>query len=242
MAGRAAVTIISDFVDNLGRRVIGFFFPKKCVSCGKLGTWLCKSCSFKLTYVSHQKCLVCGKPAIGGFTHPYCETRYNPDRFLSPLEYKDPLKKALHRAKYSGSFAIFSDLALLLSLWLEHSSISFLPGAILVPMPLHFIREWERGYNQSLILANFLGKNLGIPVDDTMLARIRYTRSQTKLPPEERKKNVKGAFRCLPEVKGKNLVLVDDVSTTGATLLEAARTLKHGKARTVWCLTLARGK
>ena len=127
-------------------------------------------------------------------------------------------------------------------MWLEHLGVNFLPGATLVPMPLHLVRLWERGYNQSLILAELLGKNLNLPVDDSLLLRVRYTRSQTKLPAEERKKNVKGAFRCSSGVKGENLVLVDDVSTTGATLLEAARTLKHGKARTVWCVTLARGR
>lgn len=234
------LTATFDFVDNLGRRVISFFFPKRCVGCGKSGTWLCQSCSFKLSYVSHQKCLVCGEPAIGGFTHPYCETRYNPDRFLAPFEYRDLLKAAVCKAKYCGSWALFSDLAPLSSRWLESLGIRFLPGAALIPMPLYFIREWERGYNQSLILAEFLSKDLDLPLETDLIYRNRYTPSQTKLSRKARRTNIKGAFTAFPKVRGKNLVLVDDICTSGATLLEAARTLKRQGARTVWCLALAR--
>jgi len=240
MSPNAVITIFLDFVDNLWGKVVGLFFPKRCVSCGRSGAWLCHACFLELSYAPYQKCLVCGEPSIGGFTHPFCESRYNPDRFLSPFEYQGPLKEALRRAKYHGSFAFFSDLAVFLSQWIRGSGVCFLPGSVLVPVPLHLVRYWERGYNQSLILAKFLGENLDLPVSANLLRRIRYTRSQTRLSPKERKENVRGAFSCSPEVQGKNLVLVDDVSTSGATLLEAARTLKRGGARTVWCLALAR--
>ena len=240
MIRHAALTTFFDFVDNLWRRAVGFFFPKRCVGCGQSGTWLCRNCLNKLSYLSVQECLICRKPAIGGFTHPYCESRYNPDRFLSPFEFCGPLRTALHRAKYGGCWVFLSDLAFLISAWLESLGVDFLPGAVLVPMPLHFVRKWERGYNQSLILAEFLSTNLDIPFEINLICRRRYTTSQTKLNKKARHLNIKGAFTCPESVRGRNLILVDDVCTSGATLLEAARTLKRAGARTVWCLTLAR--
>lgn len=236
------VTALVGFVDKLGRTVTGFFFPERCVDCGQRGKWLCPRCAAGLSYADHQRCPVCRRPAIGGFTHPHCETRYNPDRFLSPFEYRDPLRTAVRRAKYWGSWALFAELASLLSSWLEYSDIRFLPGTALVPMPLHFLRLWGRGYNQSLFLAKFLGERLGLPVEESLLVRTRYTRSQTELSAEERRENVRGSFSCPRGARGENLVLVDDISTTGATLLEAARVLKRKGARTVWCLTLACGR
>jgi len=230
------------FIAKLGRVVVDFFFPKRCVGCGQPGTWLCQSCAAGLSYADHQRCPVCRRPAIGGFTHPHCETRYNPDRLLSPFDYGGLLRLAVHRAKYRGSWALFAELTTLLSLWLEYSSVHFLPGAILVPIPSHPLRLWERGYNQALILTRFIGGDLGLPVESSLLTRARYTRSQTALSAAERRKNVRGVFSCSSAVRGQNIVLVDDVSTTGATLLEAARALKRKGARTVWCLTLACGR
>jgi len=242
MRSKTVHTVISGFVDNLGRSLVSFFFPPKCVSCGTPGEWLCRKCLSYLPYNHYQECLICGKPAIGGFTHPHCESRYNPERFLAPFEYKDPLRKAVKRAKYAGSFAVLSTLADQVSLWFEYSEITFLPGAILVPVPLHRLRYWERGYNQSLLLARQLARRFDLPVGEKFLQRVRYTRSQTRLDADERKKNVRGAFAAAPVVRGEDLVLVDDVATTGATLLEAARTLKRAGARTVWCLALSRGR
>jgi len=242
MSSNPILTTITDFVGKLGRAFTSFLFPERCVGCGQLGMWLCLRCAAGLSYVDHQRCPVCRRPAIGGFTHPHCETRYNPDRFLSPFEYRDPLRAAVRRAKYWGSWALFAEFASLLSSWLEYSDIRFLPGTALVPMPLHFLRLWGRGYNQSLFLSKFLGERLGLPVEGSLLVRTRYTPSQTELSAAERRKNVRGSFSCSRGVRGKNLVLVDDISTTGATLLAAARVLKRKGARTVWCLTLACGR
>lgn len=234
-------TTLIDFVENLGRKITGYFLPARCVGCRREGTWLCRECLAKIPVAVHQNCLVCGQPAIGGFTHPGCQSRYNPERFLVPFEFRGPLQSAVRRAKYHGTFALLSDLAAIVALWLEQSSIEFLPEAILVPVPLHKFRQWERGYNQSLIFANHLSRNLGLAVDAGLLTRQRYTTSQTQLSPEERRRNVRDVFQGSSEVKGRNIVLVDDVATTGATLLEGARALKHAGARTVWCLTIARG-
>ncbi len=233
------LTVLRVVVDKLGKTIIGFLFPRKCVGCGGAGFWLCPTCEKNLSYSSSQFCAVCGRPAIGGFTHPGCVTRYSLDRLLAPFEYYGPLRSAILRAKYWGEWALFSRLSDLVCLWLEYSSISFLPGSVLVPIPLHPLRFWERGFNQSEIFTNYIAESLGLEVFSSWLRRERYTKSQTKLDGRERTSNVRNAFSCGKNLSGKNIVLVDDVCATGATLSEAARALKRGGARSVWGLVIA---
>ncbi|MEA2020656.1 MAG: ComF family protein [Patescibacteria group bacterium] len=228
-------------VDKLGKVLVSFLFPRKCVGCRRFGSWLCPKCEDKLSYAPFQYCLVCGRPAIGGFTHPGCATRYSVDRLLVPFQYQGPLRLAICRAKYWGEWALFSRFADLVSLWLAYSSISFLPDTVLVPIPLHPLRLWERGFNQSEIFAKYLAQQLDLSVSFLGLKRAHYTQSQTKLNQQERKKNVRGAFSCSSALEGKNIVLVDDVCSTGATLSEASKMLKKKGARSVWVLVIAHG-
>jgi ComF family protein len=109
----------------------------------------------------------------------------------------------------------------------------------LVPVPLHWRRRLERGFNQSYLLAQCLRRS-GIPIC-LDLVRIRYTRRQWDLPPAQRRRNVKGAFAVRKDhpFSGKTLCLVDDITTSGATLSECARTLKHAGAEKVYAIVLA---
>jgi ComF family protein len=111
-----------------------------------------------------------------------------------------------------------------------------------LPVPLHPKRLRWRGFNQSVLLAKEVSRVFNIPMDPFTLYRTRETAPQTQLDEEERKKNVRGAFSLRPEnpVKGKRLLLVDDVYTSGATVNECSRVLKRAEAREVFVLTLAR--
>ena len=113
---------------------------------------------------------------------------------------------------------------------------------ILIPVPLHYTRLIKRRYNQSSLLAKELGKLNGLPVDNFTLAKKRKTRPQVEFSGKERVKNVKGAFSVQnPEnIKGKHVVLIDDVLTTGSTLKECALALKAAGAKSVDALTVAR--
>ena len=111
----------------------------------------------------------------------------------------------------------------------------------IVPVPLHEERLAERGYNQSLLLANCFAKDTDIPVLGKALARVRSTPSQVGLQARDRVANVKDAFRAVPDfVLGKTLLLLDDVSTTGSTMSECAAALRTAGAGGVYGLTLAR--
>ncbi len=119
---------------------------------------------------------------------------------------------------------------------------SFAQIDMLVPVPLHLRRLQERGFNQSLLLARVISRVHKIPVEFNVLERIRYTQPQTQLSGSERERNMRGAFRVRKNLfpAGNNILLIDDVFTSGATVGECARVLKEAGARQVQVLTLAR--
>lgn len=124
----------------------------------------------------------------------------------------------------------------------DYLQLSPLPGEAIVPVPLHPRRLRERGYNQSGLLAKELGKLINLPVIQDSLIRIKEARPQVRASNvKERRRNVANAFICQDEkVSGKQIILVDDVCTSGATLESCASALKNKGAITVWGLTLAR--
>ena len=127
----------------------------------------------------------------------------------------------------------------------EFHKVLDMEKAILVPIPLYHARERKRGYNHAHILAQELSGKLNLPMAK-VLKRVKNTKTQANLGKEERKKNLKDAFDTDPkfvsQIKGKQMFLVDDIFTTGSTLLEAGKVLKKQGALSVWGLTLARGQ
>jgi ComF family protein len=117
-----------------------------------------------------------------------------------------------------------------------------LPGEALVGVPLHPRRLRERGYNQSILLAGELGKRIGLPVIEDCLIRVKQAQPQVRAGDvEERWRNVADAFMCRDErISGKQIIIIDDVCTSGATLESCAAALKNKRATSVWGLTLAR--
>ena len=153
-------------------------------------------------------------------------------------EYDGVLRDIIHALKYAGRLSLAKPLAALLRL---HGSEVLADVDCLVPVPLHWRRERQRGFNQ----AREIARHLGPPVVDA-LQRCRATRAQVELAADRRRANVAGAFRRRngwfrnPAIRGKNVLLVDDVSTTGATLEACALVLKESRAAAVFALTAAR--
>ncbi len=108
----------------------------------------------------------------------------------------------------------------------------------IVPVPLHWTRKWSRGFNQSAILARAVSKAAGLPILP-VLRRVKRTKDQTRLSRQERLANVRGAFRVTKEVEGKKLLLLDDVTTTGATLEECRRVLAEASASQISAAVVA---
>ena len=149
------------------------------------------------------------------------------------------VRKAIHQLKYRDLKAVAPCLAELLADYLGSHP---LPGEALVCVPLHPRRLRERGYNQSGLLARELGKRVGLPVIEDCLIRVRQAQPQVRaVDAEERRRNVVDAFACRDDrVTGKQIILLDDVCTSGATLEACASALKNKGAASVWGLTLAR--
>jgi ComF family protein len=152
--------------------------------------------------------------------------------------YKDPIRKAIHRLKYKKDISlglVFSYYLIGLldaQLWDIHA---------VVPVPLSIARQRERGYNQSALLAKPLALAKGLSYQPSALNRIKETKSQVNLSLEERMVNVEGAFRANEKlVRGKNILLIDDVTTSGATIDACSKALLQAGATCVYGLTLAR--
>ncbi|MBA7653316.1 hypothetical protein ES703_61164 [subsurface metagenome] len=149
------------------------------------------------------------------------------------------MRQAIHQLKYRNLRALAVPLAKLLQ---DYLTTSHVPGEALVPVPLHQKRLRQRGYNQSRLLAQELGKLINLPVVDDCLIRLRHAPPQARTSTvEERRSNVADAFTCRNRrLRGKQVLLVDDVSTSGATLDACAAALKTAGASSVWGLALAR--
>lgn len=227
-------------LSGLAKLAVDSFFPQRCVGCGKVGDFLCADCCRKLPVILPPLCPRCGRPGASGIVCPACRQRQTEiDGIRSPFYFGEVIREAIHRLKYRNLKAISLRLAELLADYLESNS---LPGEILVPVPLHPRRLRERGYNQSGLLARELGKLISLPVIEDRLIRVKEVRSQVRASSvEERRQNVIDAFVCRDgKVNGKEVILIDDVCTSGATLESCAAALKAEGAVSVWGLTLAR--
>jgi len=219
---------------------IELLFPQWCVGCGKEGDFICQACRQSLPRIMPPICPKCGKPQLSGILCPGCTSwQAKIDGIRSPFRFDGVIRQAIHQLKYRNLRALAATLANLLQDYLVTHPMS---GEVLVPVPLHQKRLRERGYNQSSLLAKELGKLTHLPVVDDCLIRHRYALPQTKtLTVDERQSNVANAFTCRDQrLRDKQVLLIDDVSTSGSTLDACAAALKAAGATSVWGLVLAR--
>jgi len=227
-------------VAKLKGMALDLLFPKWCVGCGEEGDFICASCRRSIPRITPPLCPRCGKPQPSGILCPGCiNWRAEIDGIRSPFQFHGIMRQAIHQLKYKNLRALAGPLAALLNDYLIANPV---PGEVLVPVPLHRKRLRERGYNQSSLLAKELGKLRNLPVVDDCLIRRQHTPPQARTSTiEERRNNVAGAFACHdPRLRDKQVLLIDDVSTSGATLDACAAALKANGATAVWGLVLAR--
>lgn len=228
-------------------KLLDFIFPKQCVSCGKLGRYVCTRCLKQIIPIAQNECIcpMCEKPAIAGITHPRCHSRYALDGLTSFFYYKDVVKKLITSIKYG----YVRDMAEELVSYIPFSAyqISVLTDdstTALVPIPLHTSRFRFRGFNQSELLGKIVASQLGIQYSANVLRRDSATRPQVTMKhKEDRLSNMHHAFSLRDadiHARMATILLFDDVCTTGATLREAANVLKRHGVHTVWGVTLAR--
>ena len=227
-------------VIKLKGRALDLLFPRWCVGCGREGSFLCSSCRTSLPHLMPPLCSRCGKPQPSGTLCSGCTGREAKiDGIRSPFQFDGTMRQAIHQLKYRNLRALAAPLAELIYDYLVTNPM---PGKALVPVPLHSKRLRERGYNQSGLLARKLAKLAGLPVIDDCLIRKRLAPPQAKTQNvKERRGNVADAFVCRDHrLKGSQVLLIDDVTTSGATLDACAAALKDAGAASVWGLVLAR--
>jgi len=219
---------------------LDLLFPQWCVGCGKEGEFICSACHRSLPRIMPPLCPRCGKPQSSGILCPGCVSwRAEIDGIRSPFRFDGVMRHAIHQLKYRNLRALAQSMAGLMQDYLVAYPVS---GELMVPVPLHQKRLRERGYNQSSLLAKELGKLINLPVVDDCLIRRRQAPPQARAATvEERRSNVVDAFSCRDRrLQDKQVLLIDDVSTSGATLDACATVLKANGATSVWGLVLAR--
>jgi competence protein ComFC len=228
--------------------LIDLLFPRKCLGCGKEGSYFCSQCLNFLSLDNQRICPVCEKPSIGGHTHPRCLKKESLDGLTSVFAYKGLIKKAIVKLKYKFISDIAGDLIeVFLSSCGEDivfSNYCQKEKPILVPIPLHPSRLRWRGFNQSELLGKIIAENLGLQFLPDLLIRVKNTKPQVELSEKQRHENILGAFSINPNsqfaICNSTILLFDDVWTSGATIKEAGKILKNNGAKKVRGLTIAR--
>jgi len=237
--------------------LIDLIYPPVCLLCGKF-LWerpvfvlnyridLCNSCYSSFRRITGPVCPSCGRPypEDSGPDHLCENCMVNPpayDMITTPFVFEGPLMNAIHAFKYGGKSHYAKSLGPLLAQFVS-DTLYLGTRPIIMPIPLHPKRLRERGFNQSLLLARYVCKELDGELDFVSLIRTRFTPPQTTLGKAERLENLKGAFRLKEgmTVKNRVIVLIDDVVTTGSTVNECAKVLKKAGATEVLCAALAR--
>lgn len=247
------VDIKVNFLKNIFSDLIDLIYPVRCHVCQKFlekneheGSAICSDCLNSFSRITSPFCPICRTPFISrtGINH-HCENclRKRPqyDALGAPYLYEGVLMDIIHRFKYSGKQHYANSLGRLLADFTKQ----WLPGPdnyLVMPIPLHPKKLRQRGFNQSLLLARIVSSVFNMELDFLSLRKIKDTIAQTNLTRKERRKNVRKVFEFTGNgnIKGRTIVLVDDVATTGSTLNECARILKRSRCKKVYGLVLAR--
>ncbi|MCX7965850.1 MAG: ComF family protein [Syntrophorhabdaceae bacterium] len=228
-------------VDNLIKSILQTVYHHTCASCGEKGDIICKACRDSFLLIDHKiVCPLCGRYVGQRLICGECMSskRYFSEGYFGFL-YENKLREAIHTFKFKGRAEVGRYLISLI----KHILLLFGDRVdLIVPIPITDKRLKERGFNQSYVISWEISKIIGKPVIDSALIKVRETNDQYLLSKEERKRNIKGAFALKKAdiIKGKTILLVDDLYTTGYTANEASYVLSKGKPDAVILFALAR--
>jgi len=218
---------------------LDWLYPPQCGGCGKPYTHWCMNCQSQVQIIHEIVCETCGKWLDAPGMCPECQVTPPPFKALhSWAVYSGPIRKAILSLKYKGDISLGETLSRPLIELVDRLGWKF---DTLTPVPIGLARKKRRGYNQVSILALPLALGCAVAYQPRSLVKVRNTPTQVGLTAVQRRENVHQAFQARPSlVQGKTVLVVDDVTTSGATMLACAEALLRAGAQQVYGLTLAR--
>jgi len=245
---------LASSLTRAGHWILDYALPPRCAGCGVIvegDDRFCQTCWGALGFLTEPCCSACGVPFdidLGEGAHCSSCLAEPPlwESARAALRYDDVARGIAHRLKYSRRTGLARLMARLMAsriaAQVEQSREA--EEWLILPVPLHRWRLWGRGFNQSLVIARHLAQSLSLPVDAFVLQRIKATRPLYELSHKEREKAVRGAFsldlKRAHNIKGKTILLIDDVHTSGATARTCTEVLIRGGAHAVHLLCWAR--
>jgi len=236
---------ITKWSQNIFENILDTAYPPICLCCDEFiddsESLICSGCWNRAVQFDYPFCLNCGEILEKELYCKKCSNEYSMPVFALG-HFTEPLKEIIHKFKFNDYSKLAVDLG---SRILDNYAEDMKKRKIdsILPIPLHSYREKVRGFNQAAVLSDIIGRGLGTKVVHRSLLKVKRTKDQTRLNPQQRKANIKGAFKVAgDELNGKRVMIVDDVITTGATIKEAARVLIEAGVKPVaYCVVAMAG-
>ncbi len=228
------------------RKILDIFYPRCCPVCQKIlkdqRRMICPECEKKLRPIGHPRCYKCGKSIEEGEYCKDCQKHTHIfDQGRGIFVYDGIMRRSVTRYKYYGcrEYGDFYAKAMYRYAW---KNLNQWKPDLIVPVPIYKSKERLRGFNQAAYLANRLGCYTGIPVDTDLVQKVVKTKSQKKLNAMQRRKNLEKAFLVTKNIRGKDILVIDDVYTTGSTIDAMAGCLRKRGAKNIYFLTVCIGR
>lgn len=228
------------------RKILDIFYPRCCPVCQKIlkdqRRMICPECEKKLQPIGHPRCYKCGKPIEEGEYCKDCQKHTHIfDQGRGIFVYDGIMRRSVTRYKYYGcrEYGDFYAKTMYRYAW---KNLNQWKPDLIVPVPIHKSKERLRGFNQAAYLAERLSCYTGIPVDTDLVQKVVKTKSQKKLNAMQRRKNLEKAFLVTKNIRGKDILVIDDVYTTGSTIDAMAGCLRKRGAKNIYFLTVCIGR
>ena len=230
---------------NYLKAIKNLLFPCLCLCCERKISqgYLCGKCEEKIIFFSSPRCRYCLRPldvSSSGLCQECSKKIYPYQRLISATVYTGPMTSLIHLFKYKNCDYLAGFLSSLIVKHLEEIGFNTNRYQLIIPVPLHKDKLKIRGYNQAGLLSKLLSNHFKIPFKDDIIENTNIRPSQTKLPKEKREKNAEGIFVVKENLKNKNIILVDDIFTTGSTVSACSKALGEKGAKNITVITLSK--